>query len=127
MLKHSGVIKFQFQTGAIKSRRRGISIERASLFQFQTGAIKSKHSQHHRTRQRRFNSKLVRLKEVSGATWIRVASKFQFQTGAIKRTAGRRCCVRADRFQFQTGAIKRCFGFIRNGQTSHVSIPNWCD
>ena len=35
---------FQFQTGAIKSGKGEVTIEKTMLFQFQTGAIKSGHA-----------------------------------------------------------------------------------
>ena len=51
-----------------------------------------------------FNSKLVRLKDVSPCIVGRVHITFQFQTGAIK----------SSNHSLQTPLI-------------NVSIPNWCD
>ena len=55
----------------------------------------------------RFNSKLVRLKEVIESDIEHDEITFQFQTGSIKRYACQAVRVRLGVFQFQTGSIKR--------------------
>ena len=76
------------------------------MFQFQTGAIKSANDEAVAlSHQRRFNSKLVRLKE-------------EIVVVIALDTKG---------FQFQTGAIKSDFGDFYWAEGVIVSIPNWFD
>ena len=101
------------------------------MFQFQTGAIKSERSVFQLYPKPRFNSKLVRLKEVTRRSLTNRSVWFQFQTGAIKSVCPSVFPLRAKAgfnsklvrlkaaesgadawrawtwFQFQTGAIKR--------------------
>ena len=102
-------IKFQFLSGAIKSHSvRGQSrhssgfqflsgaIKRSSLtawttaispFQFLSGAIKSYAFIYQIQPIARFNSSVVRLKEVPGGSGVGNFFRFQFLDGAIKRVA----------------------------------------
>ena len=100
----------------------------AGKFQFQSGAIKSKTGYSRKSRFRCFNSNLVRLKVFSVVwKWSRLPSfnsnlvrlkdeiqkllekfqgRFQFQSGAIKRSDKERSVDLLLSFQFQSGAIK---------------------
>ena len=100
------MVKFQFQTGAIKS-----------VGQFYREAFSIP----------RFNSKLVRLKVWGYFTYLPDDSKFQFQTGAIKRQELINWLDTVTLFQFQTGAIKRRYRGGKQHNLQPVSIPNWCD
>ena len=123
-----GVLRFQFQTGAIKSESADAGQGDANLFQFQTGAIKSSlYPCALPAPEPCFNSKLVRLK-VYDTDAQRITDAFQFQTGAIKsKPTDRGLMTSLTLFQFQTGAIKRDIAHRVAQRSDRVSIPNWCD
>ncbi len=99
------IIRFQFQSGAIKriDSQEGDYLNFA--FQFQSGAIKS--------------AVLNNVQQV--IVW------FQFQSGAIKRTFLFHPCLLPDSFQFQSGAIKSMIFCDPHIDGMKVSIPIWCD
>ena len=99
--------------------------EAAQLFQFQYGAIKTSLMSLADCFISRFNSNMVRLRQVA-----RIASlkqhKFQFQIGAIKTISNNYRNRTVLLFQFQYGAIKT----VQDENQRHnnkVSIPIWCD
>ena len=148
MVTALGNMKFQFQTGSIKSGTSSMFRRGHSKFQFQTGSIKSNAVFDGRHRNTCFNSKLVRLKVVELPVSPFVAG-FQFQTGSIKRTLDtpqKRSLTEfqfqtgsiksytfdidinvSTAFQFQTGSIKRIGLIYLKRVLEKVSIPNWFD
>ena len=151
MEMHSIPCRFQFQTGAIKSRnltdvgitQRGFNSKLVRLkvkesydlhqplrlFQFQTGAIKRRtHRDVDHVGIRSFNSKLVRLK-VSTALSLSASRCFRFNSKLVRLKDQLSHGGPADEllFQFQTGAIKRWHANFSKPRHWCVSIPNWCD
>ena len=57
-----GLTKFQFQSGAVKSKVSNNNTALYIAFQFQSGAVKSFDSEDYGKQERDFNSKVVRLK-----------------------------------------------------------------
>ena len=123
------LVKFQFQTGAIKSRDAANAIGAVlPEFQFQTGAIKSRACYREpQARQSRFNSKLVRLK-ASGLRRLIFNVLFQFQTGAIKSVNELSNYVGNFRgFNSKLVRLKEENPVPEGTRSAKVSIPNWCD
>ncbi len=58
---------------------------------------------------RRFNSKMVRLKDSEATAFLFFFDWFQFQNGAIKRVFSELKILTAISFQFQNGAIKSLY------------------
>ena len=109
------------------SKRYAVTCTRSpNLFQFQSGAIQS---DQHIAKGRihpRFNSKVVRFKEVSFLPCF-LDSKFQFQSGAIQSVVGSALKVEYDRFNSKVVRFKDgSMGFEGTGGYT-VSIPKWCD
>ncbi len=98
---------FLFQTGAIKRKTTTLStLNWLSSFLFQTGAIKRWGARIGIGGvERRFYSKLVRLKGIPPINRLHVGV-FLFQTGAIKRASVLALLAITPMFLFQTGAIK---------------------
>ena len=97
------LVKFQFQSGAVKRALYQLGYDGFCLFQFQSGAVKRLCGLKKRLLVLYFNSKVVRLKETSVRS---------------KTPLGRR-------FQFQSGAVKSMMDFaLKNLKT--ISIPKWC-
>ena len=142
------VLWFQFHTGSIKRSeifRRALDfygfnsilvrlkVEPAeghvpvALFQFHTGSIKrvAVLLLLHRCRLR-FNSILVRLKEIDLPSDITVLSMFQFHTGSIKSWPLYRIILFDQRFN---SILVRLKDRGNKHETSHiwVSIPYWFD
>ncbi len=76
--------QFQFQYGAIESRKLYVCRSTSSLFQFQYGAIESKIVSCYEIGRLRFNSNMVRLRDEIKADNGNIKTTFQFQYGAIE-------------------------------------------
>ena len=75
---------FQFQSGAVKSKRHWSVDCHFHLFQFQSGAVKSLYNGNTKPSFKDFNSKVVRLKVFKTFILIVTYLQFQFQSGAVK-------------------------------------------
>ena len=76
------------------------------MFQFHTGSIKSLRVLDSHKHDTRFNSILVRLKDLQGDSILMRNLKFQFHTGSIKSWARVDVSDWISAFQFHTGSIK---------------------
>ena len=79
------VIKFQFQSGTIKSGNFIRATDLSNEFQFQSGTIKRNLKAEFHTLPKSFNSNLVRLKAFPPGLGCQRGKWFQFQSGTIKR------------------------------------------
>ena len=82
---NGSIIRFQFQTGAIRSVRRMLLLRHRSRFNSKLVRLEVAFFGSSTTTHTRFNSKLVRLESGKIEAYEEHNGKFQFQTGSIKR------------------------------------------
>ena len=139
--------KFQFQSGAVKSRFLDNKLGRTLYFNSKVVRLKERLGCKTIIPQLHFNSKVVRLKVnrtfstsklnlYFNSKVVRLKAKvsfgyseqfrFQFQSGAVKR----KCCLCVvssnSIFQFQSGAVKSRVATWIVLIPIFISIPKWC-